>query len=67
MFLSIERFPTFAYSTVAVHQDMSDCWKCGGARIFIVVFEFENGRAGYCVGCGEERVLPFSRTVAEAA
>jgi hypothetical protein len=29
------------------------------------VFEFEGGRFGFCLGCGEEKVIPFSRANSE--
>lgn len=59
--------PISAYSDLAIYQEMSDCKKCGGQQIFIVVFEFGGGRAGYCVGCGDERILPFTRSMEESS
>ena len=50
-----------------VHQDPLWCARCAGKQTFVSVFEFEGGRLGYCMGCGEERVKPDSRTNSEAA
>lgn len=52
---------------LAIYQDMVWCSNCGGARIFLPVFEFEGGRVGCCLGCGDERIAPFTRTNSEAA
>lgn len=49
------------------NQDSVWCARCAGNQTFVVVEIFENGRGGYCLGCGEERVVPFSRTNSEAA
>jgi hypothetical protein len=64
MISPVEHFP---YSTIAIYQDMSWCRKCAGDRIFLEVYEFEGGRVGYCVGCGDERIAPFTRANSEAA
>jgi hypothetical protein len=45
-----------------VYRDMRWCSNCGGQRIFLEVFEFEAGRVGVCLGCGEERIALFTRT-----
>jgi hypothetical protein len=50
-----------------LYQDMSWCVNCGGLRIVIAVFEIESGRLGVCLGCGDEKFLPFTRTVGEVA
>jgi hypothetical protein len=56
--------PTFADR----YQDMRWCINCAGEQLFVVVSEFEGGRIGFCFGCGDERVVPFSRvTSSEAA
>ena len=47
-----------------VYRDMRWCPDCGGKQVFVEVFEFEGGRVGVCLGCGEERVVRFSRMVA---
>jgi hypothetical protein len=49
------------------YQDMRFCWNCGGQRIFLPVYECEAGRVGVCLGCGDERIAPFTRTTGEAA
>lgn len=59
MISPVEHFPAELY------QDMSWCGKCGGPRIFVEIFEFESGRVGYCLGCGEERIAVFTRTTSE--
>lgn len=59
--------PRSTFSDLAIYQDMRFCPRCAGERIFIQVFEVEAGRVGYCVGCGGECFIPFSRTVSEAA
>jgi len=49
-----------------VCRDMRWCINCGGQQIFVEVFETDFGRVGCCLGCGEERVIRFSRTNSEA-
>jgi hypothetical protein len=46
-----------------VYRDMRQCINCGGPEVFVEVFECEAGRVGVCLGCGEERIIPFSRAV----
>lgn len=75
-----ERFPTsdagsggLKHQVAALdpflYQEMHSCPNCGGKgpAIFVLVYETEFGRVGYCMGCGEERVQLFSRTTSEAA
>jgi hypothetical protein len=50
-----------------IHQEPRWCPNCGGEQTFVPVYEIHIGRVGYCLGCGEERVVPFSRTNSEAA
>jgi hypothetical protein len=50
-----------------VVRDMRWCANCGGEQVFVEVYEFAAGRVGFCLGCGEERVIPFTRTNSEAA
>lgn len=45
-----------------IYRDMRWCSNCGGQRIFLEVFEFDAGRVGVCLGCGEERIALFTRT-----
>lgn len=61
-----------AYEGVAVLdsekcRDMRWCVNCGGEQVFVEVYEFESGRVGFCSGCGEERVVLFSRVNSEGA
>ena len=49
-----------------VYQDMQFCPRCGGEQIFVEVYECAAGRMGFCLGCGEEKLVRFTRTV-EAA
>ncbi len=48
-----------------IYRDMRWCSNCGGEQVFVEVYEFESGRMGVCWGCGEERVIPFTRTNSE--
>jgi hypothetical protein len=57
----------FAVLDSSIYQDMCWCFKCGGERVFLLVYEFEGGRVGVCLGCGDERIAPFTRTTGEAA
>jgi hypothetical protein len=47
-----------------VYRDMRWCLRCGRAELFVEVFECAHGRAGVCMGCGKEELVPFSREVA---
>jgi hypothetical protein len=47
-------------------RNMRWCPNCGGEQIFVEVYEFHGGRVGFCFGCGEERVAPFTRVNSEA-
>lgn len=43
-------------------RNMRWCARCGGPQQFVEVFEIAGvGRAGFCFGCGEEKVLRFER------
>ena len=48
-----------------VCRDMRWCPGCGGEQIFVEVYEFDAGRVGVCLGCGEERVISFTRVSGE--
>ena len=50
-----------------LYQDMRWCANCGGEKVSLPIFEFDGGRLVVCLGCGEEKVVPFSRAVSEAA
>jgi len=43
------------------------CANCGGEQTFFPVYEIEQGRVGFCFGCGDERIAPFTRMNSEAA
>lgn len=45
-----------------IYRDMRWCARCAGPELFVEVYEFEGGRLGVCMGCGEERVVGWSRT-----
>ena len=47
-----------------IYRDMRWCPNCAGEKVFVEVYEFESGRVGVCLGCGEERVVRFTRMVA---
>lgn len=49
----------------AIYQDNYWCPNCAGLRVFLEVFEFEGGRLVCCQGCGDEKVLPFTRTTVD--
>lgn len=48
-------------------QEMQDCKNCGGPQIFVAAWVCEAGLVGCCLGCGAERIAPFTRTNSEAA
>lgn len=61
-----------AYEGVAVLdsekcRDMRWCVNCEGEQVFVEVYEFESGRVGFCSGCGEERVVLFTRASSEGS
>lgn len=45
-----------------LYQKAEWCVRCAGEQTFVPVFETEGGRFGYCLGCGENRFVPFTRT-----
>lgn len=57
-------FPLLSPLDPDVCRDMRWCLRCGGEQVFVEVFECEHGRFGVCLGCGEEKLIPFSREVA---
>jgi hypothetical protein len=48
-------------------QEMEDCPNCGGPQIVVFAWEFEGGRVGCCLGCGERREMRFTRAISEVA
>jgi hypothetical protein len=63
----VSEVPPVAVLDSSVCQDMRWCVNCGGEQVFVEVYEFEGGRMGVCLGCGDERIAPFSRVNSEAA
>jgi hypothetical protein len=51
----------------SLYRDMRWCANCGGQQVFVPVYEIEQGRVGFCFGCGEERIEAFSRMNSEVA
>lgn len=49
------------------YQDMRWCPNCAGEQIFVPVYECDAGRVGFCLGCGEEKIAPFTRVNSEVA
>ncbi len=50
-----------------VYRDTRWCSRCGGEQLFVEVYECEAGRVGVCFGCGDEKLIRFSRAVSEAS
>lgn len=57
----------FAVLDSDVYRDPRWCANCAGPQTFVEIYEFEGGRVGFCMGCGEERIALFTRTNSEAA
>jgi hypothetical protein len=57
----------FSIPTPFLYQRTRWCPNCGSEQIFVCVFECEAGRLGYCVGCGEEKLVGWTRTNSEVA
>jgi len=43
------------------------CPKCDSEQIFVAAWECAAGLVGCCLGCGDERIAPFTRVNGEAA
>jgi hypothetical protein len=54
-------------SSISRYRDMRWCANCGGQQVFVPVYEIEQGRVGFCFGCGEERIEAFTRMNSEVA
>jgi hypothetical protein len=50
-----------------VQRDPQWCANCGGEQTFVSFYEIEQGRVGFCLGCGSERIVAFTRTNSEVA
>jgi hypothetical protein len=48
-------------------QESEYCQRCGGLETVIYAWEFSQGRLGVCLGCGQPKQAPFTRTVGEVA
>lgn len=48
-------------------QFMRYCTDCNREQIFVVGWECDRGLIGCCLGCGGERIAPFTRANNEAA
>jgi hypothetical protein len=47
-------------------QFMRYCPHCDAEKIFICGWECDAGLVGCCLGCGDERIAPFTRANSEA-
>ena len=65
--MNTEQSPEVSLVDSTIYQDMLWCSNCGGTRIFLIDYEFDGGRVGCCLGCGDRRVAWFTRVTAEAA
>jgi hypothetical protein len=43
------------------------CPKCDREQIFVAGWECAQGLVGCCLGCGDERIAPFTRVNSEVA
>jgi hypothetical protein len=43
------------------------CPKCDSEQTFIAGWQCESGLVGCCLGCGDERIAPFTRVNSEVA
>jgi hypothetical protein len=43
------------------------CEKCDCLQTFVAGWECQEGLVGVCLGCGDERVMPFTRTIGVSA
>jgi sulfite reductase beta subunit-like hemoprotein len=48
-------------------QFMRYCENCDREQIFIAGWECEVGLVGCCLGCGDERIAPFTRVTEKVA
>jgi hypothetical protein len=52
--------------TLAVPVEwMRFCFVCDSEQIFVAGWECERGLVGCCLGCGDERIAPFTRMTSE--
>lgn len=50
-----------------ISREMRWCVNCGGDALFVPVFACDAGRVGFCFGCGEEKIILWTRTNSEVA
>lgn len=50
-----------------IYRDERWCANCAGPRVFLEIYETDFGRLVCCQGCGDERVVAFSRVTSEVA
>lgn len=59
---------TVDFATLEVKiEDMRFCERCGGEQIFVFGWACEAGLVGCCLGCGEEKLVRWTRSNSEAA
>lgn len=46
---------------------MRYCEACDGEKKFVAEMECATGLIGHCANCGDERLVPFTRSTGEAA
>jgi len=53
---------------LATHVEFTRfCEKCDSEQIFIAGWACDAGLVGCCLGCGDERIAPFTRSNSEVA
>jgi len=45
---------------------MEFCAHCDSEQIFVAAWDCQAGLVGCCIGCGDERIAPFTRAISEA-
>jgi len=63
----IDRVDQSLVSLSVPRQAMRFCLVCEREEIFVAGWQCERGLVGCCMGCGDERVIPFTRTNSEVA
>jgi hypothetical protein len=53
----------FVALNTQVFRDVRWCSNCAGPRVAIDVYEIEGFRLVACQGCGEEKFIPFTRSI----
>ncbi len=60
-------FPQAAPSLEPQVEFMRFCSRCDSEQIFTAVMQCEQGLIGVCRSCGDESLIPYTRTNSEAA